>query len=56
MKGLDHDKFTVICWDPRGYGKSRPPDRDFPLDFFYRDADDAGTLMEVITIIVEPKW
>ena len=45
--GLNHDKFTVICWDPRGYGKSRPPERDFPVDFFYRDANDAAKLMEV---------
>ncbi|XP_072013298.1 valacyclovir hydrolase-like [Amphiura filiformis] len=46
--GLNYEKFTVICWDPRGYGNSRPPDRDFPVDFFYRDADDAGKLMDVL--------
>lgn len=25
--------FTIIAWDPPGYGKSRPPNRTFPLDF-----------------------
>ena len=45
---LDHLKedFTVIAFDPRGYGKSIPPKRDFPLDFFHRDADDAVGLMQ----------
>ena len=37
--------FTVIAPDPRGYGKSRPPDRDFSSDFFERDADDMAALM-----------
>ena len=27
------DCFRVIAPDPRGYGRSRPPERDFPLDF-----------------------
>eukprot|EP00794_Sanderia_malayensis_P006528 gene6528-7270_t len=39
------DKFTVIAFDPRGYGKSIPPWRDFPENFFQRDADDAAELM-----------
>ena len=30
--------FRVIAADPRGYGRSRPPERDFPLDFLERDA------------------
>lgn len=38
--------FTIIAWDPPGYGKSRPPNRTFPLDFFYRDALVANTLMK----------
>lgn len=37
----------MVAWDPRGYGHSRPPDRDFPLDFFERDAKDAVDLMKV---------
>ena len=40
------DNFTVIAFDPRGYGKSIPPKRDFPLDFYHRDADDTVGLME----------
>lgn len=38
--------YSIIAWDPPGYGKSRPPNRTFPLDFFHRDASVAHTLME----------
>lgn len=38
--------YTIIAWDPPGYGKSRPPQRTFPLDFFRRDATVANTLMQ----------
>lgn len=44
---LNREKFHVVGFDPRGYGKSRPPDRDFPIDFYNRDAKDAGDLMAV---------
>ena len=44
IKGLS-SRFTVVAFDPRGYGKSRPPERDFPSDFFVRDAWDAAELM-----------
>ena len=44
LTGLS-DKFTVVAFDPRGYGKSIPPWRDFPADFLHRDADDAAELM-----------
>jgi valacyclovir hydrolase len=37
--------FEVIAPDPRGYGKSRPPERDYPLDFYDRDAADIFALM-----------
>lgn len=37
----------MVAWDPRGYGHSRPPDRDYPVDFFERDAKDAVDLMKV---------
>ena len=60
LKGLS-DEFTVVAFDPRGYGKSIPPKRDFPADFFARDADDTAGLMEALgewrlytTICVQP--
>lgn len=46
LKLLNKERFTVVGWDPRGYGQSRPPDRDFPSDFFQRDAKDAVDLMK----------
>ncbi|XP_026856651.2 valacyclovir hydrolase isoform X1 [Electrophorus electricus] len=45
---LDKRRFTVVAWDPRGYGHSRPPVRDFPIDFFHRDAKDAVDLMQAL--------
>ncbi|XP_072535513.1 valacyclovir hydrolase isoform X2 [Salminus brasiliensis] len=48
LEKLDKRRFTVVAWDPRGYGCSRPPDRDFPLDFFHRDAKDAVDLMQAL--------
>ncbi|XP_020511095.2 valacyclovir hydrolase isoform X1 [Labrus bergylta] len=48
LKSLNKECFTVIGWDPRGYGRSRPPERDFPLDFFERDAKDAVDLMKAL--------
>uniref|UniRef100_A0A2K6SJE6 AB hydrolase-1 domain-containing protein n=1 Tax=Saimiri boliviensis boliviensis TaxID=39432 RepID=A0A2K6SJE6_SAIBB len=38
--------FKVIAWDPEGYGHSKPSHRDFPVDFFERDAKDAVDLMK----------
>lgn len=38
--------FDVIAPDPRGYGRSRPPERDYPLDFYHRDASDMFALMD----------
>ncbi len=37
--------FDVIAPDARGYGRSRPPERDYPLDFYHRDASDMFALM-----------
>jgi valacyclovir hydrolase len=34
--------------DPRGYGRSRPPRREYPLDFYYRDAADMFALMTAL--------
>lgn len=37
--------YSIIAWDPPGYGKSVPPQRTFPIDFFHRDAFVANELM-----------
>ena len=42
------DTMQVVSYDPRGYGKSQPPERTFPLDFYQRDADDAAALMAAL--------
>lgn len=36
----------VIAWDPPGYGKSRPPHRNFKNESFERDASMACNLMK----------
>ena len=46
---MNRDLFTVIAWDPRWYGKSIPPERTWE-NFFERDANDATTLMKVISV------
>jgi valacyclovir hydrolase len=40
--------YTVIAPDPRGYGRSRPPERHYPLDFYRRDAEDFVALMTAL--------
>lgn len=45
LKGLA-GKHHVVSFDPRGYGKSRPPVRDWPEDFYHRDAADATAIMQ----------
>lgn len=41
----------MIVWEPPGYGKSRPPDRDFPANMYDRDAHSAHEFMKVIHIL-----
>ncbi|KAM6922038.1 valacyclovir hydrolase [Xenentodon cancila] len=48
LKSLNKECFTLVGCDPRGYGQSRPPDRDFPPDYFERDAKDAVDLMKML--------
>ncbi|KAJ7395026.1 Valacyclovir hydrolase [Pitangus sulphuratus] len=48
LKFMNKQLFTIVAWDPRGYGKSIPPSRDFPPDFFERDAKDAVDLMQAL--------
>ncbi|CAG7834833.1 unnamed protein product [Allacma fusca] len=42
---MDKDKFKIVCWDPPGQGKSRPPDRDFSNYFYRRDGNLVMKLM-----------
>jgi valacyclovir hydrolase len=37
LTGLS-DTTQVISFDPRGYGRSRPPAREFPIDFYQQDS------------------
>lgn len=48
VAGLDRNKFTIVAWDPPGYGNSRPPNRNFGNDFFYRDASLSHDFMKKI--------
>ncbi|XP_031337594.1 valacyclovir hydrolase isoform X2 [Photinus pyralis] len=50
IEELDTKKFTVVVWDPPGYGKSRPPQRTFTNDFYIKDADMAAKLMKELHI------
>ena len=43
LEQLPQQGIRVIVPDARGYGKSRPPVRQFPLDFYEQDAQDCGT-------------
>ncbi|KAI8420686.1 hypothetical protein MSG28_007916 [Choristoneura fumiferana] len=47
VEGFNRDKFTVVAWDPPGHGKSRPPVRDFPADFYEKDAHYAYEFMKL---------
>ncbi|XP_077289145.1 serine hydrolase BPHL [Arctopsyche grandis] len=50
IKGLNKDLFTLIAWDPPGYGKSIPPEREFPVNFYEKDADTALLLMRALDL------
>ncbi len=42
--------YRCIAPDLRGYGASRPPPRDFPPDFYRRDAEDMAALIEALAV------
>ena len=44
INGFSELDFTIIVWDPPGYGKSQPPARDFK-NFFQQDAEIAVKMM-----------
>ncbi|CAK1541278.1 unnamed protein product [Leptosia nina] len=49
INGLDRSQFSVVVWDPPGYGKSTP-EREFSIDFYQKDADIAYQLMKELNI------
>ncbi|KAJ2951293.1 hypothetical protein O0L34_g5696 [Tuta absoluta] len=53
IEGFDLEKFTIIAWDPPGYGKSQPPEREFTPNFYAEDADLLFKLMKALYI---PKY
>ncbi|RLU24485.1 hypothetical protein DMN91_002574 [Ooceraea biroi] len=48
IENLNKEKFTIVAWEPPGYGKSRPPDRTFLTNYFHRDATWAYGLMKTL--------
>ena len=48
LKTFDAEKFNVISLDLRGYGNTRPPSREFSVDFYEKDANDAFNVMQVV--------
>ena len=47
LNHFNKQDFTLIAIDPRGYGQSIPPLRDWPLEYIQRDAEDAIELLRV---------
>ncbi|XP_076111404.1 serine hydrolase BPHL-like [Mytilus galloprovincialis] len=50
LTDFNKSDYTLIAFDPRGYGKSIPPNRTWPLEFLQRDADDAFELIRKLNI------
>ena len=46
LKHLNHDKYTLIAWDPQGYGYGQAAGRDWSGNFLLRDAHQAAKLMQ----------
>ena len=42
------EQYKIVTYDPRGFGKSRPPLRKFTMDFHSKDAEDAKGLMDAL--------
>jgi len=52
---LSADKYTLIGWDPPGYGQSRPPQRTWPTRWFERDAHAAKALLDALGVLADGK-
>ncbi|XP_046549491.1 valacyclovir hydrolase-like isoform X3 [Haliotis rubra] len=48
LEKMNPEKFTIFGFDPRGYGRSIPPERDWPINFRHRDAEDAVAVMNTL--------
>lgn len=48
LDALPAEGLRVIAPDPRGYGQSRPPVKEFPLGFYEQDAQDCAALMDTL--------
>ncbi|XP_067650975.1 valacyclovir hydrolase-like [Haliotis asinina] len=48
LEKMNPEKFTIFGFDPRGYGRSIPPERDWPVNFRHRDAQDAVAVMNTL--------
>ena len=46
---LDFDKFTVIAVEAPGWGRSRPPLRNFGLNVYNNDCECFHALMQVLS-------
>lgn len=47
---LGEEGYRVLGLTLRGYGESAPKPRDFPYDFYHRDAKDALAFLDVLNI------
>ncbi|MGI8588019.1 MAG: alpha/beta fold hydrolase [Chloroflexia bacterium] len=48
MGRLAERGYRVLAPDRRGYGRSRPPQIDYPPDFYHRDMDDVARLLRAL--------
>lgn len=44
------DRYRVIAPDRRGYGETRPPTRDFPDNFYEREARDMAAVVQALDL------
>src|SRR5579859_4037416 len=48
VERLSERGYRVIAPDLRGYGRSRPPQRDYPAGFYHRDMADVAALLQAL--------
>uniref|UniRef100_A0A914W7A3 Serine aminopeptidase S33 domain-containing protein n=1 Tax=Plectus sambesii TaxID=2011161 RepID=A0A914W7A3_9BILA len=51
LTGFAQDKFTLVGWDTPGFGKSRPPDAEFPAKYHSENARVAFQLMQKLDLL-----